>query len=191
MLKRKRGDIMENLIIGVLTLFLLGIYFVLVYNGIITLANKVNEAFSTIEVYLKKRYDLIPKLVDAVDAYILHEKQTLNLITETRNASIIANKQSSIIELNNKLSKNIEELMILVESYPSLKANQNFIDLQAQLVEIEENIADARKYYNGSVRMYNNYICIFPNVIIANILGKKQKNFFEINNEEKQNIIIK
>ncbi|HAN09769.1 MAG TPA: hypothetical protein DCP90_04055 [Clostridiales bacterium] len=182
---------MENLIIGVLTLFLLGIYFVLVYNGIITLANKVNEAFSTIEVYLKKRYDLIPKLVDAVDAYILHEKQTLNLITETRNASIIANKQSSIIELNNKLSKNIEELMILVESYPSLKANQNFIDLQAQLVEIEENIADARKYYNGSVRMYNNYICIFPNVIIANILGKKQKNFFEINNEEKQNIIIK
>ena len=141
------------------------------YNSLIKLNNKVEEAFSTMDIYLKKRWDLIPDLVEVVKGIAKHEKNTLKEIT--------------------KLSQGINKLMAVAESYPELKANENFKDLSTQLVKVEDDIANARKYYNGTVRIFNNKVQMFPSNIIASIFGYKTRKMFEATENERKNVKIK
>ena len=175
-------------IVIVIVVIVLFIY--LTYNKLVKLNNKVKEAFSTMDVYLKKRWDLIPNLVETVKGYAKHEKSTLEEIVELRSGVYDDMSTPEKMQKNEKMSKNITKLMALAESYPDLKANKNFIDLGNQLSKVEDEIANSRKYYNGTVRDYNNKVQMFPSNIIAKLLGYKVKNMFEISEEEKQNIKI-
>lgn len=176
------------ILIGVIVIVL--IYFFITYNKLINLKNRVEEAFSTMDVYLKKRWDLIPNLVETVKGYAKHEKDTLNEIVSLRNKSYDNMTNNDKLLTNNKVNKDISRLMLLAESYPELKANQNFIDLSKQLTNLEEDIANSRKYYNGTIRLMNNMVEMFPSNIVAKILGYKQLNMFEAKQEEKENIKV-
>ena len=137
------------------------------YNSFVKLNNKVEEAFSTMDVYLKKRWDLIPNIVETVKGYAKHEKSTLEEVINLRNSSYDKMNTNDKVETNNKLSQGISKLMAIAESYPELKANENFKDLSNQLTRVEDDIANARKYYNGTIRIYNNKVEMFPSNIIA------------------------
>lgn len=176
------------ILIGVIAIIL--IYFLITYNKLINLKNRVEEAFSTMDVYLKKRWDLIPNLIETVKGYAKHEKDTLNEIVSLRNKSYDNMTNSDKLLANNKVTKDISRLMLLAESYPDLKANQNFIDLSKQLTALEEDIANSRKYYNGTIRLMNNMVEMFPSNIVAKILGYKQLKMFEAKQEEKENIKV-
>lgn len=180
-----------EIIIGIGVLVLVGIYFMVSYNGFIKLRNKAEEAFSTMDVYLKKRYDLIPNLVETVKGYATHEKSTLENVIKARNiamsAGSIEEKQAG--ELG--LLSGLKSLFALSENYPDLKANSNFIDLQQQLQKIEEDISQARKYYNAVIKSYNTKVEMFPQSIIAGMFGFTRKSFFEIQEIERENVQIK
>ena len=131
----------------------------------------MNEAFSTMDVYIKKRWDLIPNLVEIVKGYATHEKETLQKIVELRNTSYNQMSTSEKVDVNNQLSSGISKLMAFAENYPDLKANENFKELSEQLEKVEEDIANSRKYYNGSVKAFNNLVQMFPSNIIASMFG--------------------
>ncbi len=162
------------------------IWFIATYNSLIGLKNYVEEAFSTMDVYLKKRFDMIPSLVDMVKGYSLHEKEVLDNITNLRSQaySILSNDKK--MELNQKLDTSLSRLIALSENYPELKANQNFLELQRQLENIENDIAQSRKYYNGTVREFNTKIQLFPTVIIASMFGFRAQKLFEADNIERE-----
>lgn len=160
------------------------------YNSFVKLNNKVEEAFSTMDVYLKKRWDLIPNIVETVKGYAKHEKSTLEEVINLRNSSYDKMNTNDKVETNNKLSQGISKLMAIAESYPELKANENFKDLSNQLTRVEDDIANARKYYNGTVRIFNDKVQMFPSNIIASIFGYKVKNMFEANEFERENVKI-
>ena len=166
------------------------IYAFILYNNFISLDNKVKEAFSTMDVYLKKRWDLIPNLVETVKGYAKYEEETLTKVTKLRNT--VYNKMTNDEKIinNEELSSDVSKIMALKEAYPELKANENFIDLSNKLTKIEDDIANARKYYNGTVRIYNNKVQMFPNNIFAKIFNYKTKRMFEASLEDKQNIRI-
>ncbi len=168
----------------------IAIYIFSTYNGLIKLKNKVEEGFSTMDVYLKKRWDLIPNLVETVKGYAKHEKETLDQITELRKGSYNSMDDDSKMEVNNKLSQNITKLLAVAENYPELKASDNFQQLTAELSKIEEDIAQSRKYYNGTVRIFNDKVQMFPSNIIANMLGFKSKKMFEANEAERENVKV-
>ncbi len=177
---------------GIIALiFILLIAFLVIYNSFVQLNNKVKEAFSTMDVYLKKRWDLIPNMVEIVKEYAKHEKDTLKEITELRNSIYEKLSDDEKLKTNEQLSKDLNKLIALAESYPDLKANQNFIDLGNKLTKVEEDIANSRKYYNGTIRIYNNKVEMFPSNIVAKLLGYKTKEMFEANENEKENIDIK
>lgn len=161
------------------------------YNSLIKLNNKVEEAFSTMDIYLKKRWDLIHDLVEVVKGIAKHEKNTLEEINNLRSNSYDKMNTNDKVEVNNKLSQGINKLMAVAESYPELKANENFKDLSTQLVKVEDDIANARKYYNGTVRIFNNKVQMFPGNIIASIFGYKTKKMFEATENERKNVKIK
>lgn len=167
------------------------IYFVVTYNKLVKLYNTVKEAFSTMDVYLKKRWDLIPNIVDSVKGYAKHEKKTLKEIIELRNRTYDDMSTYEKFDTNDKLSQGINKLMAITESYPDLKANDNFNDLTKQLTEVEDYIANSRKYYNGTVRMFNNKVEMFPSNIVALIFGFKKEKMFEASKIERKNIEIK
>ena len=171
-------------------IILIIIYAFILYNNFISLDNKVKEAFSTMDVYLKKRWDLIPNLVETVKGYAKYEEETLTRVTKLRNNVYNEMTNDEKIINNEELSSDVSKIMALKESYPELKANENFIDLSNKLTKIEDDIANARKYYNGTVRIYNNKVQMFPNNIFAKLFGYKPKRMFEANYEEKQNIKI-
>lgn len=176
------------LIIVILSIIVL--YTIIQYNSLVKTNNLVKEAFSTMDVYLKKRWDLIPNLVEVVKGYANYEKDTLNEITTLRiniydNMSI--NKK---IDINEQITQNISKIMAISENYPELRASENFLKLSKELTEIEDEIANSRKYYNGAVRMLNNKIQMFPSNIVANIFKFKQEKMFEANTEEKNNIKV-
>ena len=174
------------IIIGIVILVgALGIYTVKINNQIVLYSVKVEEAFSTMDVYLKKRYDLIPNLVEIVKGYAKYEKETLENIIRQRNIAINSSNNKEIIESNNQLSNGLHKIFALTESYPDLKANQSFLDLQKQLIGIEDDIANSRKYYNGSVRNYNHYISTFPNSLIAKSLNKSVEPFYSFDSQTK------
>ena len=171
-------------------IILIIIYAFILYNNFISLDNKVKEAFSTMDVYLKKRGDLIPNLVETVKGYAKYEEETLTRVTKLRNNVYNEMTNDEKIINNEELSSDVSKIMALKEAYPELKANENFIDLSNKLTKIEDDIANARKYYNGTVRIYNNKVQMFPNNIFAKIFNYKTKRMFEASLEDKQNIKI-
>lgn len=167
------------------------IYAFIIYNSFISLDNKVKEAFSTMDVYLKKRWDLIPNLVETVKGYAKYEEETLTRVTKLRSNIYEEMTSEQKIRNNEELSNDISKIIALKEAYPELKANENFKDLSDKLTKIEDDIANARKYYNGTVRIYNNKVQMFPNNIFAKLFGYHTKRMFEASLEDKQNIKIK
>ncbi len=161
------------------------------YNSLVKLNNRVEEAFSTMDVYLKKRWDLIPNIVETVKGYAKHEKETLEEVINLRNNSYDKMNTNDKVKVNNKISQEITKLMAIAEAYPELKTNENFKDLSNQLTKVEDDIANARKYYNGTVRNFNDKVQMFPSNIVASILGYKTKNMFEASENERENIKVK
>ncbi len=154
-------------------------------NQLVRLKNCVDEGWSTIDVQLKKRYDLIPNLVETVKGYAKHESSTLEAVIAARNAAMSATGDAKIKE-ENVLSGTLKSLFALQESYPELKANSNFMDLQSQLKSIETEIASARRYYNGTVRVYNTKLEVFPSNIVARGMHLEKRNYFELDSEEER-----
>ena len=175
------------IVLAVIILIII-IYAFIIYNSFISLDNRVKEAFSTMDVYLKKRWDLIPNLVETVKGYSKYEEETLTEITKLRNNIYDEMTSDEKITNNEELSNDISKIMALKEAYPELKANENFIDLSNKLTKVEDDIVNARKYYNGTVRVYNNKVQMFPNNIFAKLFGYKSKKMFEASLEDKQNI---
>lgn len=176
------------LIIVILSIIVL--YTIIQYNSLVKTNNLVKEAFSTMDVYLKKRLDLIPNLVEVVKGYANYEKDTLNEITTLRTNIYDNMSINKKIDINEQITQNISKIMAISENYHELRASENFLKLSKELTEIEDEIANSRKYYNGTVRMLNNKIQIFPSNIVANIFKFKQEKMFEANTEEKNNIKV-
>ena len=177
------------IIIGIVVFLI--IYAISLYNGLVRINNKVQEAFSTMDVYLKKRWDLIPNLVETVKGYAKHEEGTLENIVKLRSGAYDGMTDEEKIKTNQALSGQIGKLMVLVENYPDLKASDNFRDLTSQLSKIEDDIANSRKYYNGVVKLYNDKIQIFPNNIFAGMFGYTEKTMFETSSTERKNVQVK
>ena len=180
---------MLYVVIGVVVIILTLIF--TTYNSFVKLNNKVEEAFSTMDVYLKKRWDLIPNIVETVKGYAEYEKSTLDEIIKLRNSTYDKMSTDDKVDVNNKLSQGIGKLMAIAEAYPELKASENFMNLSNQLSQVEEDIANARKYYNGTVRIFNDKVQMVPSNIIALIFGYKTKKMFETNETERENVQVR
>lgn len=180
---------MIYLIIGVIALLV--IYVLVTYNVFVKMKNRVDESFSTMDVYLKKRWDLIPNIVETVKGYAKHEKSTLSDVIKLRNGAYDNMSSDEKIKANQQLSKGITKIMALAEQYPDLKANENFKDLSKQLTKVEDEIANSRKYYNAVVKIYNNKVEIFPNNIFAKLFGYQPKSMFIINENERENVKVR
>jgi LemA protein len=170
------------LIIG----FSLFIWIVSTYNNLVSLSVRVNNAWSDIDVHLKRRADLIPNLVETVKGYASHERNTLEAVIKARSSVIVAKDLNQRFEAENFLTQALRQLFAVIENYPELKANKNFMALQKELTDIEKEIAKARRYYNAVVRDYNTSIQVFPSVIIANYFGFKPAPFFEVRDEDRE-----
>lgn len=181
---------MNYVIALVVVLIICLLYFVIVYNKLIKLNNSVNESFATMDVYLKKRWDLIPNLVEIVKGYAKHEKDTFAEVVKLRNGNYDDLSNDDKIKANEKLSKGISKIMALAEAYPELKANESFLQLSSDLTSVEDEIAQSRKYYNAVVRDYNNKVEMIPSNIVAKVLGYKSKLMFTTSDEERQNIKV-
>lgn len=175
-------------IIGGIVLLLI-IWLVASYNGFVRLRNSFEEAFSTMDVYLKKRYDLIPNLVETVKGYASHEQETLSNVVKARNVAASATSVEGRIEGENALQSTLKSLFALAEAYPDLKANTNFLELQADLRQIEDEIANSRKYYNAVVKTYNTKREVFPSVIVAGLFGFGKKPLFEVSAETEREAV--
>lgn len=183
---------MEFLIV---ILVLLAVYVIYVYNSLMRSKIRVDEALSDIDVQLKRRYDLIPNLIEAVKGYVKQEKSTLEEITELRQNAMKEHQSGDIHKsaaAEDKLSKTLGGLMVQVENYPDLKSNQNFLDLQNDLQDTEDKIQAARRFYNGNVRDYNTKVHVFPSNLVANAFKYVPREFFEVANEaERENVKVK
>jgi len=167
------------------------IWFITGYNGFIKQKNRVEEGFSTMDVYLKKRYDIIPNLVNTIKGYTKHEKDTLDAVVKARNMAAASNSTSERVANENLVNGALGRLFALAENYPDLKADKQFLDLQTQLSDIENDIAQARKYYNAVVKTFNTKCEMFPSNIIAGVFGFKRYNMFEVESEiERQNMKV-
>lgn len=176
------------IIIGLIIITL--IYVLVTYNGLIKSNNLVKEAFSTMDIYLKKRWELVPNLVEVVKGYAKHEKETIEKITSLRMNTYETMSTDKKINVNQQLTQGLSRIMAISENYPDLKASQNFIELSRDLTKIEDEIANSRKYYNGTVRNFNNKIQMFPSNIVANLFGFHSANMFEANTDEKNSIKV-
>ena len=162
----------------VLALVLIG-----VYNGLIRTRVRVDEAWSDINVQLKRRYDLIPNLVNTVKGYAAHESKVFDDVTAARTAAMNATGIAQKAETENQLAGALKSLFAVSEAYPDLKANQGFQQLQEELVDTEDKIQAARRFYNGSVRDYNIKLQVFPTSLLAGLLGFQHRDFFEVENQ--------
>ncbi|TSD00105.1 MAG: LemA-like protein [Parcubacteria group bacterium Athens0714_25] len=161
-----------------------------VYNGLIRLKNRVDEAWSDIDVQLKRRYDLIPNLINTVKGYASHEKELLEKVTEARTAAMGAQTPAEKEGAENMLSGTLKSLFAVAENYPDLKANQNFLELQRELSDTENKIQASRRFYNGNVRDFNIKIEVFPSSIVAGMLHFSKRDFFEAEESEKENVKV-
>ncbi len=181
------GDILYiYIIIGIIVILL--IYILITYNSFINSKNLVKEAFSTMDIYLKKRWDLIPNLIEVVKGYSKYENETLTKITSLRSSSYDELTMDNKININEDLSRCLSNIFAVSENYPELKANELYTNLSNNLISIEDEIANSRKYYNGTVRNFNNKIQMFPNNILAKLFRFKEFKMFEANAEEKNNV---
>lgn len=177
------------IILGILVV--LALYIVVARNGLVSLRNKVKDQWSQIDIQLKRRFDLVPNLVETVKGYANHEKSTLEEVIAARNTYLSASAPEDQLKADGELTKAVSKLFALAESYPDLKASENFSNLQSELSSLEEKISYARSFYNDSVLKLNNKIEMFPSNLIANMFGFKQEKFFEAAEEEKKNVEIK
>ncbi len=184
---------MKYLLIAVIVIaVLLVVWIITGYNGFVKMRNRVEEGFATMDVYLKKRYDLIPNLVETVKGYAAHEQDTLEQVIRARNAAVSAGTMEGRLEGETELANSLKGLFALSESYPDLKANANFMELQGQLRKVEEDIANARKYYNALVREFNTKTETFPSAILAGLFHFARKPLFEVNAEgERDNVAVR
>ncbi len=178
------------IVIIVIVIFIL-LWVMKTYNSLVSLRNKVRDQLAQIDVTLKRRFDLIPNLVETVKGYAKHEKDTLKEVVEARNAYTTATTTEDQLKADGELTRGISKLFALAEQYPELKANENFMSLQTELTSTEDKIQYARQFYNDEVMKLNNKIEMFPSNIIANMFGFKRENFFEASQEEKANVKVK
>ncbi len=171
-----------------MTLALLGVAGVVLYNRLIRSRNRVDTAWSDIDVQLQRRHDLVPRLVTAVDQYAKYERATLEAVTELRAEAMAQADVRARGKAEEELGAGVERLIALAESYPDLKANENFLNLQNELVETENYLQFARRYYNGSVRDYNTMTETVPSNIVAGMFGFEQRDFFQKTSDEAANV---
>jgi len=177
-------------VVGVVVLIPL-LILVLMYNSLISKRNSVDNSFASIDVLLKKRYDLIPNLVEAVKGYMQHEKEVLTKVTELRSKAVSPGASNDEkIDLDNQITGFLKTIMISVENYPNLKANENFLHLQASLTEVEEQISAARRAYNAAVLEYNNAVEMLPTSLMAALMKFNRRKFFETAAEEKAKVDV-
>lgn len=171
------------ILIGAVALVVL--YILFVYNSLVSAKVKISEAFSHIDVQLKRRIDLIPNLIESVKGYVKHEKEVLENVTKARTSLMKAKSPQEKAQSDNMLTDTLKSLFAVAENYPNLKANENFLKLQEELSDTENKIAYARQFYNSTVMDFNTKIQIFPNVIVAGMLGFKPAEFFQNTEKDK------
>lgn len=177
-------------IIIVAIILVIVIAIIAAYNNLVSLKMRVKNAWAQIDTQLKRRFDLIPNLVETVKGYAAHEQGTLEKVIAARNSYVSATTVEGKAEANNELNATLKNLFALSESYPDLKANENFMALQTELSGTEDKIAYSRQFYNDTVQMYNTAIMKFPSNIIANMFGFKEEPFFSIDENEKQDVKV-
>jgi len=170
-------------------LILIVLFVIGVYNSLIRKRMRVKEAWSDIDVQLKRRYDLIPNIVESVKGYATHEKEVFEKVTAARSQAMQATGGTNKMAAENQLSQTLKSLFAVAENYPELKANQNFLQLQTELVDTEDKIQAARRFYNGNVRDYNIAIQTFPSNIIAGIFAFKAEPLFETSEPEEREAV--
>ena len=175
----------------IIVLVLIVLWVISVYNSLIALRNRVKDQWAQIDVQLKRRFDLIPNLVETVKGYTKHESETLEAVIKARNTYVSATLPEDQMKADGELTKAISKLFALTESYPDLKANTNFQALQQELTETESKIAAARQFYNDTVMVYNNKVSMVPSNIIASLFKFNKEAFFEANETERQNVQVK
>jgi LemA protein len=170
--------VVVGIVVGVIVLLIV-LVLVFMYNGLVRLRNRIDNAWSQIDVQLKRRYDLIPNLVNTVKGYAEHEKSTFEAVTQARANAISAQGPAQQAQAENVLSGALKSLFAVAEAYPDLKANQNFLNLQEELTSTEDRIAYARQFYNDSVLSYNNRIQTVPSSVIAGMFNFEKREYFE------------
>ncbi|CDF20581.1 lemA family protein [Clostridium sp. CAG:609] len=178
-------------IILIIVLVLLVLWVINTYNKLIALRNRVKDQWAQIDVQLKRRFDLIPNLVETVKGYTKHESETLEAVIKARNTYVTAGTPEAQMKADGELTQAISKLFALTESYPDLKANTNFQHLQEELTQTESKIASARQFYNDTVMLYNNKVSMVPSNIIASLFKFNKEAFFEANETERQNVSVK
>jgi LemA protein len=172
-------------IILIVVLVLVALYAVVSYNGLVSMRNRIENAWAQIDVQLKRRYDLIPNLVETVKGYAAHERETLDAVIQARNAGMNAQGPHDQAEAENVLTGALKSLFALSEAYPDLKANQNFAQLQEELTGTEGRIAYARQFYNDTVYRYNTKVQSFPSNILANMFRFSEREYFQADDESR------
>lgn len=184
------GYIVLGIIIAVVVIIV--IWYISAYNSFIRMKNNIEEAFSTIDVYLKKRFDLIPNLVETVKGYAAHERETLENVIAARNNVASSKSTEERIENENMLTNTLRSLFAVSEAYPNLKADTSFLNLQGQLQQVETDLANARKFYNANVKMFNTKLLTFPTNLIARQFKFEKQPMFETSSEaERENVQVK
>jgi len=178
---------MEMFIIVIPVILIILVFLVIsIYNSLVTLRQRTEESWSDIDVQLKRRYDLIPNLVETVKGYATHEKELLENVTKARNVAMGANSLEDKAQAENMLSGTLKSLFAVSENYPDLKANQNFIEIQRELSDTENKIQASRRFYNSTVMTLNTKIETVPSNLIASMFGFIKKEYFEIEEQEKE-----
>jgi len=176
------------IIVGIIAI--LAIFVIATYNGLIKLRNRVQEADSDIDVQLKRRYELIPNLVEAVKGYAKHEKELFEKVTKER-SSLVTGSTAEKVEASNAMTDTLKSIFAVAESYPELKANQNFLQLQSDLTDTQDKIMAAQRFYNSNVRDFNTKLQVFPTNLYGKMLGFTDFTFIEAGNDEKKNVEVK
>lgn len=181
---------MEIVLIVIAIGAILSFWLIALYNSLIKLRNQTQEAWSDIDVQLKRRYDLIPNLVETAKGYAKHEQETFQKVIEARNSAMSTENVEDKAQAENMLSSTLKSIFALAESYPDLKANQNFLKLQDELSDTENKIQASRRFYNGNVRDYNTKKQTFPNNVLVNFFNFENFAFFEADENEKENVKV-
>ena len=174
------------IVLGVIVVFVLWI--IMIYNQLVAMRQRVGQAFADVDVQLKLRHDLIPNLVETVKGYAAHERGTLEAVVQARNAAVAAQGPAQQAAAENMLTGALRQMFALAEAYPDLKANQNFQQLQAELSDVENKIAAARRFFNNAVSEYNAGIQQFPAALFAGSLGFREREFFDVGTDERQRL---
>lgn len=179
---------MIELIILIVIIVFIALFFISIYNSLVKLKNQVKNAWAQIDVQLKRRHDLIPNLIETVKGYMTHERDTLENITKARSQAVQAEGVGDKAKAEGELTSALGKFNLVVENYPDLKANQNFLSLQEELTSTENKISFSRQNYNDQVLFYNNKIQMFPSNIVAGMFKFNEEEFFEIEDEKEKEV---